>query len=463
MRKKLRFYFILFLAFTGFHQAYAQHPVNAVMAQRLQDKLDSCVNHYNVPGISVSLLLPGNRYWNGASGLSDIYANIPLDTTMLFQNASATKMYVAAMIFQLAEEGLLSIEDTVGKYIAPIVYIPGNTKIRYLLNHRSGLYDFIAQNPASGSTFFAYPDSVWDHRLSIETYIDAPMFPQGSSFYYCNTNYVLLGMIIEQITGHTFTQELHDRFITPYGLTQTFMPPEDTVMGVETPGWTSFSAPGVYDTDAAPLFHPCFESMIFTAGAMVTQPSDLCKFTRLLHGGQILNDTSLTRMKQFTPVSAGGGNGYGHGCIRYPFAGGKTYYGHSGDISGFTQFSAHNPIDSITITVSINRNNAPRIPIAQAILNVLYTELSVSDEKYAGEMFAVYPNPATDRVQVQVKSVDGAEVLNIYNNLGEKVRSQSLAGQSPYMFDLAGFKNGIYYLELTGKTFSQTKKLVVNR
>jgi len=104
--KRARFFVVFTLLFilSSPNRGYAQSPVDPVLAQKLQDKIDSCVTHYNLPGVSVSLLLPGNRYWNGASGLSDIFSSVPMDTTMLFQQASVTKMFVATTVFQLAEE-----------------------------------------------------------------------------------------------------------------------------------------------------------------------------------------------------------------------------------------------------------------------------------------------------------------------------------------------------------------------
>src|SRR5690606_34122198 len=99
--------FILFVITVLSLNINAQTPVTPFQSAVLQQKLDSCVTAFNVPGVSAALLLPGDKYWVGASGVSDIYSFDPIDTTHIFYQASVTKMFVAAIIFQMVEQNLL--------------------------------------------------------------------------------------------------------------------------------------------------------------------------------------------------------------------------------------------------------------------------------------------------------------------------------------------------------------------
>src|SRR5262245_60318006 len=134
MPEALRLALLPCIVFTGLY-GRAQTPVDPAIASVLQQKLDSCRNVYNVPGISATLLLPGDRYWNGVTGVADIYTEEPLDTFHVFQGASVTKLFTSTIVFQLIEEGLLDLDDTLGSYLPAIPNIPGDTHIRYLLNH----------------------------------------------------------------------------------------------------------------------------------------------------------------------------------------------------------------------------------------------------------------------------------------------------------------------------------------
>lgn len=446
-------------------QAKAQSPVSVTQATILQQKLDSCVTAFNIPGISATILLPENKYWNGASGLSNIYTLDSMNTDHLFYQASATKMFVASIIFQMAEQNLLSIDDSVGQYLPPIPSVPSSTKIRYLLNHRSGLYD-VFTNPPSTQNWYNTPDSIWNPLDVILTYNNNPLFGQGSGFNYSNTNYILLGLIIEQVTGNSFAQELSSRILLPHGLNNTFFLPFDSITGNLTNSWTSYtSSSGPFTDPAEPILTNCFASMVFTSGALVSYPQDVAKFNRLLFTGQIISDSSLTIMKTCTNVNLGNNaNGYGHGFMRYNFAG-KTYYGHAGDINGFTQLTIHQETDSITLTISINRNNAQRGPIALALLNALQQALTVGIDNpvLMNSGFNVYPNPSNGNVNIELKGFGSIEKkIELYNQVGQIVHEEKMNNMTNNAsIDLGNFPSGIYFLKVSNGLQSETKKLII--
>ncbi|NUO02671.1 MAG: serine hydrolase [Saprospiraceae bacterium] len=448
----------------------AQTPVDASLAALLQEKLDSCVNNFNLPGISATILFPNNRVWQSASGLSHIYNQTPMDTSRLFFQASVTKMLVSALVLKLVDEGELSLDDSIGQYLPVLPHVKGAIKVRNLLNHRSGIHDFLAGNSASSQSWFTTPFAIWDPEDAISTYIQAPYFPENAGFQYSNTNYILLGMIVENITGVTFATALHERFLEPYGLNRTYFVPEDFAPGPFATGWTSFSAPNVYNTDAAPLFNACSYSMIFTAGALIAKPADIARFTRLLYTGEILSDSMMNVLKTCTNVNLGNGcNGYGHGSMRYSFSG-KTYFGHAGDFNGFTQLSIHQEEDGITLTISINRNNAPRGPIAAALLQVVRDNpltTSVQEAAPVIKDLIAMPNPVKGRTQVSGKLTKGGNCqLELLDFTGRALSTQQLGYLSPgvfeYPLDVTGLPAGVYSCRLIHETGSASVQLIVS-
>jgi D-alanyl-D-alanine carboxypeptidase len=442
-------------------------PVDSVLASALQNKIDNYISQYNLPGISVTVFLPGDRVWSGAAGLSHIYDMTPMDTSHLFEMASVTKMYTATIIFQLMEEGLLSLDDTVGQYLPPMNYIPSGTTIRNMLKHRSGLYSY-TNNSAIVNEWFGDPDSIWPHLQMINTYVNSPpLFSQGASWSYSNTNFFLLGMIIEAITGNTFAEELKNRILIPYGLSHIVFPPDDSIPATNTPGWTNFTTSGVYDTDASAILNDCSRSMAYTAGAIIAKPADACKFTKLLWTGNILSDSSLNIMKQCTnlPLSTSYVNGYGYGAQRFLFWG-KTYYGHNGDISGFTEMTFYGTTDSVGVIISINRNSAPRGAIAIDLMSFINQTLTATDNiEKNGFDLSVFPNPASSTIYLRFNSLDKRQIeISIFNQFGEVVRKglkYTAAENAIWSIDVSDLSPGIYYVYLNMDDKIVSRKIVL--
>lgn len=429
----------------------------------LQKKLDSCVTHFKVPGISATLMMSGGRVWSGTSGLSDIETKEVLDTSMVFQQASICKMFAATLMFQLVEEGKLSLDDTIGMYLPPLKNVPPGTKIRYLLNHRSGIAD-IVEHPNMADTWFSAPDSIWEPEKVIEAYCRAPKFKQNTQFAYSNTNYILIGMLLEKIRQKPINQVLKEYITVPYGLKNIYLDPFDPIAAKQAQGWTSFSQPNVFDTNASLVLNACSSSMFSMAGAIIAQPSEVAKFTRLLWGGKILNSTSLATMKTCTNLSIGGGNGYGYGTIRYAF-GGKTYYGHSGDVNGFTTMTFHQEASDLTLTVEVNRNGAPRVNIATALLGIANAIVATGETADNDTPIQVFPNPVHDMLQINTSTVDKSDLLivnildingknvikNSYQNIGEMICVNTLE-----------VPNGVYVLEMLQGNHRNVQKIIIN-
>lgn len=460
MKRSLRTLLLLAVVFTG-PRPKAQTPVEPAMAAVLQTKLDSCVNVFNVPGISATLLLPGDRFWNGASGRAHIYTNQQMDTALVFQQASVTKLFTATLVLQLVEEGLLSLDDTLGALLPPMLYVPGNVKVRHLLKHRSGIADIVA-NPNAPNSWLLSPNTVWQPVNVLETFGNDPLFTPGAAFSYSNSNYVLLGMIIEAVTGSSVAEEMRERFFDPLGMSTTALLPFEPLEAPLVPGWSSLSVPNTYTDDMTFFLSTSFSSMVFTAGALVSRPWDVARFNRELFSGELLSPAMQDTMRTCTNVNLGGGaNGYGFGTMRYTFEG-RTWFGHAGDINGFTQLSIHNQPDSVTLVLSINRNDAPRGPIAAALLRVLYEQLGVGVQEtaVADEGLLLYPVPATDHVTLRT-SISGNAHLEVFDQSGALVRSDRIVHGQEFQLYVGDMAAGTYVVRCTDQGRVRLRKLVV--
>jgi D-alanyl-D-alanine carboxypeptidase len=392
---------VLFLIAAIPFRTWGQQPVDPAFAAVLQAKIDSCVNVYALPGISVGLLLPDDRYWRGASGVAHRYTLEAMDTSFLFQQASVTKLFTAALVMQLVDEGLVQLDDTIGDFLPAIEHVPSGVRIRDLLRHRSGIADHLG-NPGVANAWLLSPNVIWNPREAIALFGEEPSGVPGVSFSYSNPNFILLGMIVEEVTGVDLATALRTRISEPLGLEDTFLRPADQLDGALVPGWSSLSVPNAYTDDMTGFLSPAFSSMVGGAGALVSTPWDVVRFTKALFTGEVVPLALVDTMCITTSVGLGANTtGYGYGTMRYSF-GGVTYHGHSGDINGFTQLTVHQRTTGVTLTISINRNNAPRGPIAAALLQVITDQLAVgmsaipTDE----ERLVVFPNPVDETLYV---------------------------------------------------------------
>lgn len=436
--------------------ASGQQPVDTALAAALQHVLDSCRTATNVPGISTTFLLPEGRYWNGVSGVAHIYTNAPLDTTHVFQGASVVKHFTATIVMQLVEEGVLGLDDTIGSYIAPLPHISGTTRLRHLLNHRSGLADFLG-TPGAANNWFIHPDSVWPPEQILAQYSAAPLFAPNAAFSYSNTNYLLLGMVVEAATGISFSEQLRTRILEAVGMQEAYFPPDLPISGNLVPGWTSWSAPNVYDTDATPVLRDCFSSFGWAAGALVARPWELAHGIRAVQAGDLLQPASLSAMRTFTNANfTDGATGYGLGTMRYSYAG-RTYYGHSGDISGFTQMAVHGIHDGITFAISINRNNAPRGPIAAALLAAVHRGLTTGIAEHTAPALSVWPNPTNGMLYID-NEAEGPVLIEVRDALGRLVHQQRTSALGTMEVDMARCTPGVYHLAVrTANTARQAR------
>jgi D-alanyl-D-alanine carboxypeptidase len=291
-----------------------------------------------ITGVQARLVLPDDRHVIATSGVADLATNDPVSPEGYFRIGSTTKALVATVVLQLIADAQISLDDTVESWLPGLVQ--GNGKdgnaitIHHLLQHRSGIYDDYPpmgtadeyyQNRNTGYT----PDEIVARATA-----QAPEFEPGEAWGYANTNYVLLGMIIERVTRRPWYSEVQDRITTPLSLHHTLWPgdspeiPEPHAEGYELfAGETELvDVTLVKDADAS--------------GGILSTTADINQFFRALLGGSLLRPAELEQMQRTVAVSAEveqfwPGARDGLGLFSRPLSCGGVYWGHSGDQLGY--------------------------------------------------------------------------------------------------------------------------------
>jgi D-alanyl-D-alanine carboxypeptidase len=280
-----------------------------------------------VPG-AVLLVREGDRTIRLTSGFGNRASKSPIRASDRFRIGSVTKTFVATVVLQLAGERKLSLEDSLEHWLPAMVPNGQRITVRRLLNMTSGLYDYtndprIARPYLAGN--FGY---VWTPRRLIGIAVShKPLFAPGTSWAYCNTCYVVLGLIVEQATGHSIGAELNRRIFTPLHLRATTFDTQQRMAEQHSHGYFRDGKQLVDRTLLSP-------SPAWAAGAIVSTADDVATFFRALYRGRLLRPELLRAMR--TTVAAYSQTArYGLGLARFPTRCG-TLWGNHGDITGFS-------------------------------------------------------------------------------------------------------------------------------
>lgn len=330
---------------------------------RVQATLDSIRAGGAFPGMSAGIALPDGQVLSLATGLSDTARRTPLGPDALLLAGSVGKTYVAAVALQLVSEGKLSLDEPISTHLGTEPWfsrLPNAAAItvRMLMNHTSGLvrYEF---KPEFTRDLTANPDKVWRPAELVAYILDteAP-FPAGGGWDYSDTNYIVLGMIIERVAGATLNDEIARRLLRPLRLTRTV--PSDRR---EIPGLAQgYAGPGnpFGGTDAMIVngkfaINPQFE---WAGGGYAVSGGDLARWAKALYEGRAFDRSLVAAMVDGVPAKLGPEARYGLGVIVRPTPLGPSW-GHSGFFPGYVTEMRYFPEHRIAVAFLIN-TSVPR-------------------------------------------------------------------------------------------------------
>ncbi len=287
-------------------------------------------------------------------GYKNAVAKTLNDSNTVFQIGSITKQFTSAIILQLQEQHKLSLQDKLSKYIP--AYPKGDSiTIENLLTHTSGVYNYTngEEYVKNNSTRPARPNEL------IESFKNKPFdFSPGTEYRYSNSGYVLLGYIIEKVTGKSYFTVVRENIFIPFKMTHSGFDFSNLKSANKATGYFKLSEK---ITKPATIVD---SSQSYAAGSIYTTVGDLYKWDRALYTNSIIHDSSL--QKTFTPYKAN----YGYGWV-IDSSYGKKVVMHSGEISGFTSFFARIPADEICIILLDNKSSSGLAKIAENINSIL--------------------------------------------------------------------------------------------
>lgn len=333
------------------------------------------------PGVSVALMTADGHLAAATSGYADTTARTPLTTRHRLLQGSVGKTYVAAVAMQLVAEGSLNLDAKISQYLGREPWFDSlpngrDATVRQIMQHTSGLVRYEFQ-PAVTARLRAEPFKEWTpvERLRALFGAKAP-FAAGAGWEYSDTNYIVLGMIIERLTGRSYYDEVQRRVIRPLGLSNTIPSNQRALTGVAN----GYAGPkndlGGYDAsigaDGLMAINPQFE---WTGGGIASTTSDLARWAKLLYEGKAFPPSMLTPMLTGVPARLGANTQYGLGVILRSTPLGPSW-GHSGFFPGYATEMAYFPDLRVSAAVQVNLTDPyPRslVPLLQLLARAAST------------------------------------------------------------------------------------------
>ncbi len=353
--------------------------VNSCVGQSLETELAPLVKEtfedLKVPGAIIGVWMGNETPWIAAMGIADLVTGQPIMTDDKMRIGSITKTFTGTVLLQLAGEGKISLQDRLAKFFPD--YPNGqNITIEEVGDMRSGLYNY-SDDSVFVKEFMKNMNTPYTPQELIAVSLKhEPYFPPDSGFHYSNTNFILLGLIIEKITGNSVQTEIKNRILDPLGMTET-------VFAVNS----DFSAPHAHgyiymdSTASAPVDVTNLDpSWGWTAGAIISTLGDLQRYAKPMATGQLISKTlQAERLKWKTidkltsGVWANKPLGYGFAIADFDGA-----HGHNGGIPGFNSFMGYIPEKDATIIVLVNmQDNKAGIGPADYIARMIIDKLKM--------------------------------------------------------------------------------------
>jgi D-alanyl-D-alanine carboxypeptidase len=331
---------------------------------RLQKELDLFRTIYDFPGATMSYVLSNGQLGAVATGLADIEKHQPMTPDSRMLAASIGKSFVAATILSLTKEGLLTLDDHLSNWLEKHNWysrLPNckSITLRHLLTHSSGLPDHVDQTEFI--QLFSYDDHLINQASLPEFLVGCildrpPLFEVGKGWYYTDSGYILLGLIIEAVTGNTYYDEVTQRFLHPCNLHQTEPSNKRTLphlVAGYTPANNIFRVPTkTVDIDGILVWNPAIE---WTGGGLISNSSDLARWAKLLYEGNAMHGDYLDDLLQSVSTNDNQSKiSYGLGVSIEEKGILGTRYGHGGVIPGYVSSMRYYPKYKTSIAFQIN-------------------------------------------------------------------------------------------------------------
>ncbi len=367
-------YLILFMLSLNSSDAQVVKPSAEELA-RLDEIVEEHLKSHHIPGGLVALVSKGEILHLQTYGLANVELGAPVTDSTVFEIGSISKQFVVAAAMMLRQEGRLDLDASIHTFLPGLPSEWLGVTVRQLMNHSSGIPDYEEIRSYDVYRFRLTPEEV------IKIAHSRPMdFAPGTGYYYSNTGYFILSMIVERVEGKPLNQVLRDRFFDPLEMNQTRLADPEAIIPHRAAGYW------VNKRNELINRNPTETSSTLGAGGILTSVYDLAKWDAALNGVAFLNEESKTAM--WTPDELPDGTlvgananrtGYGYGWSILPYKG-LTLQQHGGMVAGFRADFRRAPDAGVTAIVFLNRYRVSTSPIPEALLHTFVPSLGPIDE-----------------------------------------------------------------------------------
>lgn len=389
-------------------------------ADKVDDVIKAAMARQKIPGVALLMTSHDKVVKTAAYGMSDLELSVPMKTNMLFESGSIGKCFTSTVIMQLWEQGKISLDDPLSKYIE---HTPDNwkdIKIRNMLGHTSGLKDY-ALVPGIGLADH-WTTEQWFAKM-ITLSLD---FPTGSSWAYSNSNYLLLGLIAEKITGKPIDDLISERVFKPLEMNHSPVSDGDPIIPNRSKGY--------WETDGV-MINGIKIGHGYGDGGRLNTCEDLAKFERGLREGKLVKPETLKLMRTPAILPSGRKTPYGFGWF-VRTTNGHQDISHGGNTGGFGSSIFRVPEKELTIIVMTNLASVGGDGLAQQIAEAY-------DGDLAPKPLVESPDPNPDFAKVLKEALIGLANRNTTQDIFDVEMKERLAtgrGQMVLAY-LAPFKS----------------------
>lgn len=331
---------------------------------RLDSVVRAHLEEHTIPGGVVAVASRGRILHLGAHGLANAELGAPVTDSTVFEIGSISKQFVAAAALLLVEEGRLGLDDPIHRHLGDLPSEWLGVTVRQLLTHTSGIPDYEEIRSYDVYRFRLTPEEVI--RIAHSRPMD---FEPGTGWYYSNTGYFLLSMIVERIEGRPLGRVLAARIFEPLGMRQTRMADPEAIIPHRAAGYW------VDRTGALINRQPTETSSTLGAGGLLSSAGDLARWDDALYDDRLLGDASREAMWTAAVLPDGRDTGYALGWVVRPYRG-LVSQGHSGQVAGFVASFTRLPRQELAVIVMLNRYRVPAAPLRDALMDAFLPALA---------------------------------------------------------------------------------------
>ena len=355
--------FLFFLIAAGAAANAPAYGSPSPLALQIDRDLTSAMRYYGVPGAAIMVIRNGHVIYVRAFGVRDLKHRLPVRTNTIFEIGSITKQFTAACILQLQEKGKLRIDRLLSDYLPDAPHAREVT-LRQLLTHTSGLHDYLDGPWKEVARLAARPIA---YRDLIARVARLPLdFAPGTKWSYSNTGYLLLGKVIEKISGQSYRDYLQNHILRPLHMIDTHTTANENRLPRMALGYWHIDG----KLERAPIIDPSWGN---SAGFLVSTLGDLAKWDAALRGGKVVSSASYRDMTTPFMTTKNGSANYGFGLF-VDSVYGQARIGHTGGSQGFTTADEYFPRQGVRVIAFTNLGDSTP-EAGEALTNVLFADL----------------------------------------------------------------------------------------